>query len=209
MNTTPPRGTLELVAILRGVTTSQVVAVGRVLYEAGFRSIEVPLNSPTPFASIGALAALGLPDLRVGAGTVLTVNDVARTREAGGTLVVSPNTHDEVIRHAVALRLDVMPGFATASEAFEAIAAGAKHLKLFPAVTYGPQHLKALGAVLPAGVRVFPVGGVALDSIPDWLAVGAGGFGFGSEVFRPEYSLDEIKVRAARVIEAVRGARVP
>ncbi|MDP9013466.1 MAG: 2-dehydro-3-deoxy-6-phosphogalactonate aldolase [Pseudomonadota bacterium] len=200
-------GEKELVAILRGVTTGRVVAIGDVLYEAGIRCIEVPLNSPDPFASIAALANRRLPDLKVGAGTVLNVEDVHRTRDAGGRLVVSPNIRVEVIRCALELGLDVMPGFATATEAFEAIDAGARRLKLFPAASYGTRYLESLRGVFPADVQVYPVGGVGARDVAPWLAAGAAGFGFGSELFRPEYDLSEIKQRAAALMRALQEAR--
>ena len=193
-----------LVAILRGVVPERVVSVGNVLYEAGFRMIEVPLNSPDPFASIAALSACNRPDWIVGAGTVLNVDEVQRTQAAGGKLIVAPNCDPDVIRRAVQLGLRVLPGFATATEAFQAIQAGAQELKLFPASTYGPRHLQALRAVLPKSVRVFPVGGVGVRDIPGWLAAGAAGFGLGSELFRPEYDLTEIRTRAAELVRAVR-----
>jgi 2-dehydro-3-deoxyphosphogalactonate aldolase len=196
-----------LVAILRGVVPDRVVGIGDVLYAAGFRIIEVPLNSPDPFASIAALAACNRPDWIVGAGTVLTVADVQRTQAAGGRLVVAPNCDPEVIRSAVQLGMQVMPGFATATEAFQAIQAGARDLKLFPASTYGPRYLQALRAVLPTSVRVFPVGGIGVADIAAWLTAGAAGFGLGSELFRPEYELEEIAQRAADLVRAVREAR--
>ena len=196
-----------LVAILRGVVPERVVGIGDVLYAAGFRIIEVPLNSPDPFASIAALAACNRPDWIVGAGTVLTVADVQRTQAAGGRLVVAPNCDPEVIRSAVQLGMRVMPGFATATEAFQAIQAGAQDLKLFPACTYGPRHLQALRAVLPTSVRVFPVGGIGVADIAAWLTAGAAGFGLGSELFRPEYELEEIAQRAADLVRAVREGR--
>jgi 2-dehydro-3-deoxyphosphogalactonate aldolase len=196
---------IPLVAILRGVAPGQVVEVGNVLYDAGFRTIEVPLNSPEPFASIGALAACGRTDWTIGAGTVLSVDDVRRTQEAGGRLVVAPNCDPDVIRRALQLGLQVLPGFATATEAYAAISAGAKQLKLFPASTYGAKHLQSLRAVLPRDVSVFPVGGIGANNIAEWLAAGAAGFGFGSELFRPEYSLMEIAQRAAALVQAARG----
>jgi 2-dehydro-3-deoxyphosphogalactonate aldolase len=191
-----------LIAILRGVVPDQVVEVGNVLYDAGIRIIEVPLNSPDPFASIAALAACERTDWTIGAGTVLNVEDVRRTHDAGGHLVVAPNCDPDVISRALQLDLQVLPGFATATEAFSAIRAGAKQLKLFPATTYGPQHLQALRAVLPREVRVFPVGGIGARDVPVWRAAGAAGFGFGSEIFRPEYSLEEIGRRAADLVRA-------
>lgn len=198
---------VPLVAILRGVRPDQVVGIGNVLYETGIRIIEVPLNSPDPFTSIAALSACGRPDWTIGAGTVLSVDDVHSTKEAGGRLIVAPNSDVEVIRCAVQLGLQVMPGFATATEAFQAIHAGAKHLKLFPAATYGPRHLQALLAVLPRDVQVFPVGGIVAADIATWLAVGAAGFGFGSELFRPDYSLAEIQTRATSLVQAVQRSR--
>ena len=195
---------VPLVAILRGVVPERVTGIGDVLYEAGFRMIEVPLNSPDAFTSIGMLAARNRCDWVVGAGTVLNVEDVHRTQRAGGGLVVAPNCDPEVIRRALQLGLQVMPGFATATEAFQAIQAGARDLKLFPASTYGPRHLQALRAVLPQSVRIFPVGGIGVADIAGWLAAGAAGFGLGSELFRPEYELAEIAQRAAGLVRAVR-----
>jgi 2-dehydro-3-deoxyphosphogalactonate aldolase len=200
-------GEPALVAILRGVTPEKVVAIADVLYGAGIRKIEVPLNSPEPFASISQLAALGRTDWLVGAGTVLNADDVRRTHAAGGRLIVSPNCNTGVIRGALQLGMEVMPGIATATEAFSAIDAGAKHIKLFPAVTYGPRHLEALRAVLPADVGVFPVGGVGAPDISGWLGAGAAGFGFGSELFRPSYTLAEIEQRARQLVQALQEAR--
>lgn len=203
------KNSAPLVAILRGVTPERVLEIGDVLYAAGFRMIEVPLNSPDPFASIAALAACNRPDWLIGAGTVLTVTDVQRTHAAGGRLVVAPNSDPQVIRTAVQLGMKVMPGFATATEAFQAIQAGAQDLKLFPACTHGPRHLQALRAVLPTSVRVFPVGGVGVAEIPAWLNAGAAGFGLGSELFRPEYELEEVAQRAADLVRAVHEPRRP
>ena len=200
-------GESALVAILRGVVPERVLEIGDVLYEAGIRMIEVPLNSPDPYASIARLAASGRPDWGIGAGTVLNVDDVQRTHEVGGRLIVSPNFNAGVIRCALQLGMQVMPGFATATEAFAAIDAGARQLKLFPAVTYGPRHLQALRAVLPSDVSVFPVGGIERQDIPRWLDVGAAGFGFGSELFRPNYSIADIGRRARDLVNALREAR--
>jgi 2-dehydro-3-deoxyphosphogalactonate aldolase len=194
-----------LVAILRGVQPAQIIGVAEVLYQAGIRIIEVPLNSPDPYASIAALAG-GRSDCLIGAGTVLSVDQVRQTHAAGGRLMVSPNCDAEVISSALELGMQVMPGFATATEAFTAIRAGARHLKLFPAISYGPRHLQSLQAVLPAEVSVYPVGGIGAPDIPSWLAVGAAGFGFGSELFRPEYALAEIGQRAQLLVTAFREA---
>ncbi len=196
----------SLVAILRGVLPERVVEISDVLFDAGIRAIEVPLNSPDPLLSIAKLAA-HRPDWTVGAGTVLNVDDVRRTHEAGGRLIVSPNCNTDVIRDALKFGMRMMPGVATATEAFAAIGAGARQLKLFPAVTYGPRHLEALRAVLPRDVGVYPVGGVAPQDIARWLAAGAAGFGFGSELFRPDYSIADIGRRARDLVRTLREAR--
>jgi 2-dehydro-3-deoxyphosphogalactonate aldolase len=169
--------------------------------------VAIPLNSPDPFASIAALAAGLPPDCLVGAGTVLDAADVRRTHAAGGGLIVSPNFDAEVIGAATQRAMQVLPGIATATEAFGALRAGATQLKLFPATTYGPRHLQALRTVLPPGTRILPVGGVAADNLADWLAAGAAGFGFGSELFRPEYGLGDIERRAQLLVRAFREAR--
>jgi 2-dehydro-3-deoxyphosphogalactonate aldolase len=203
----PPATEHSLVAILRGVQADRVVAIADVLYSAGIRAIEVPLNSPGPFASISALATSVPAGCLIGAGTVLDVEDVRRTHAAGGRLVVSPNCNVDVIREALQRAMLVMPGVATATEAFTAISAGATLLKLFPAVSLGPPHLRALAAVLPATARVFPVGGVGVADIYDWLAAGAAGFGLGSELFRPDYTLEDIGRRARHLVQVFHEAR--
>ena len=176
MQSDPSAGEPGLIAILRGVVPERVLGVAEVLYAAGFRAIEVPLNSPEPFASIAALAGGVQRDCLVGAGTVLDADDVRRTHAAGGRLVVAPNFDAAVIAEAIRMAMQVLPGIATATEAFAALRAGATQLKLFPAASYGPRHLQALRTVLPKGINILPVGGVAADQIPDWLAAGAAGF---------------------------------
>ena len=207
MQSDPSAGEPGLIAILRGVVPERVLGVAEVLYAAGFRAIEVPLNSPEPFASIAALAGAVQRDCLVGAGTVLDADDVRRTHAAGGRLVVAPNFDAAVIAEAIRMAMQVLPGIATATEAFAALRAGATQLKLFPAASYGPRHLQALRTVLPKGINILPVGGVAADQIPDWLAAGAAGFGFGSELFRPDYSLADIARRAQLIVQAFRDAR--
>ena len=207
MNTESAATDLPVVAILRGVQPARVIEVANVLFAAGIRFIEVPLNSPDPFTSIGKLVAARGSDCLIGSGTVLDVAAVRNTHAAGGRLIVAPNCDPEVIREGLRLGMTVLPGIATATEAFTAIRAGATHLKLFPAATYGPGHLRALRAVLPAGVSVWPVGGVGVGDIPGWLAAGASGFGFGSELFRPEYSSSDIEQRAQQLTHALRAAR--
>jgi 2-dehydro-3-deoxyphosphogalactonate aldolase len=206
MHTEPAATDLPVVAILRGVQPTRVTEIADVLFTAGIRIIEVPLNSPDPFTSIAKLVAAHGSACLIGSGTVLDVEAVRNTHAAGGRLIVAPNCDSEVIREGLRLGMTVMPGIATPTEAFTAIRAGATHLKLFPAATYGPSHLRALRAVLPAGVSVWPVGGVGVADIPGWLAAGASGFGFGSELFRPEYSSSDIEQRAQQLTSALRAA---
>jgi 2-dehydro-3-deoxyphosphogalactonate aldolase len=197
----------EIVAILRGIAPERAVAVGQILFGAGIRVIEVPLNSPRPFDSIAALAKYFGETCVCGAGTVLDPADVARVQDAGGTLIVMPNTDAAVIGAAVRAGMRVIPGFATATEAFAAVKAGARALKLFPASTYGAGHLKALKAVLPRDIPVYAVGGVGAGTVAEWIAAGAAGFGFGSELFRTGYSDSEIEARAKALFEAVNRAK--
>lgn len=200
-------GTDALVAILRGVDPQRVMGVAGVIHAAGIRIIEVPLNSPQPFKSIAALSSGLAADCLVGAGTVLNADDVRRAHEAGARLIVSPNFDAGVIGAALNLNMQVLPGVATATEAFSALRAGAKRLKLFPASSYGPKHLQALRTVLPADSGMLAVGGVAAEQIADWLAAGAAGFGFGSELFRPEYALSEVERRARLLVQSLSEAR--
>lgn len=198
---------MPLVAILRGVTPDRAAAVGEALYSAGIRVIEVPLNSPEPFESIARLCKRLGKSCLIGAGTVLDATDVDRARDCGGQLIVSPNTDSRVIARALSLKMVSMPGFATATEAFGAIAAGATRLKLFPAASYGPAHVTAMRAVLPDQVKIYAVGGVGAEQIDKWLGAGAAGFGLGSELFKPGYSMADIAARAGRVVEAFANAR--
>jgi 2-dehydro-3-deoxyphosphogalactonate aldolase len=195
-----------LIAILRGLTAEHAGPVAALLVAAGFRNLEVPLNSPDPFQTIKLLADAHGADCLIGAGTVLTAAQVERVHGAGGRLVVAPNCDPAVIRRALELEMRVLPGVATATEAFTALAAGATELKLFPAASYGARHLKALKSVLPGSVRVFAVGGIGAQDIAEWLASGADGFGFGSELFTPAYTLAQIETRARALIEALRQA---
>jgi 2-dehydro-3-deoxyphosphogalactonate aldolase len=192
------------VAIIRGVTPKEAVPVADALYRAGLRAVEVPLNSPDPFDSIAALVSEFKGRMVVGAGTVLSAGKVEMVAAVGGTLIVTPNTNPAVISRAVSLGLTPAPGFATASEAFTALDAGAVHLKLFPAATYGPGHLKQLRAVLPPSTVVLAVGGVGPDHFADWRAAGAFGFGLGSELYKPGQSAEETFDKAVRVVAAAK-----
>jgi 2-dehydro-3-deoxyphosphogalactonate aldolase len=196
-----------VVAIIRGVKPGEVLAVGDALHQAGVRVVEVPLNSPDPYDSIDRLAAVFKGRLVVGGGTILTEQEADAVAAAGGRLMVSPNVNARVIRRAAAMGMTPFPGFATATEAFTAIEAGARHLKLFPASTYGPAHLKALRAVLPKEIAVAPVGGVGAPDMAEWARAGATLFGIGGELFKPGLAPDEIHRRAVELVRAEKAAR--
>jgi 2-dehydro-3-deoxygalactonokinase len=199
---TADRAPTGLIAILRGITPDEAVAVGRVLVEEGIDAIEVPLNSPDPFTSISRLVAALGDAVPVGAGTVLTPVDVERTRDAGGRIVVSPNADVAVIAATVAAGLRSYPGVATPSEAFAAVAAGARSLKLFPAPAVGIAGMRAWQAVLPADVELLPVGGVDATNLGDWLAAGAAGAGLGTAIYRPGDSAETVRGKARAIVAA-------
>lgn len=193
--------TIPLVAILRGLQPAEALPVGQALATTGWTLIEVPLNSPQPLESIKALAA-AFPDALVGAGTVLTVEDVRHVHAAGGQLIVSPNFNPSVVREAVRLGLVCLPGVMTASEAFAALEAGATGLKIFPAEMITPAVVKALRAVLPAGTMVLPVGGITPDNMRPYLDAGANGFGIGSALYKPGMRPAEVGEAAMKFIAA-------
>jgi 2-dehydro-3-deoxyphosphogalactonate aldolase len=192
-----------LVAIIRGVTPPEAVGIGRALFEAGIRIVEVPLNSPGPLASIEKIAGDLGDDALVGAGTVLDPADVARVREAGGRIIVSPNMKPSVIEATVAAGLVSSPGFFTPSEAFAALEHGADVLKLFPAEAASPKVVSSIRAVLPKDVPLLVVGGVTPDSIRGWLEAGADGFGLGSGLYKPGQSSEETLEKARSYVEAL------
>ena len=193
---------LPLVAILRGITPDEAVSIGRVLAEAGFRVLEVPLNSPQPMESIRRLSQSLGDSVLVGAGTVMTPAQVDEVTAAGGRLIVMPHADTAVIRAAKAAGMICVPGVATPTEAFAALAAGADGLKLFPADQVTPAGLKAWRAVLPASVAVLPVGGIALGNMAAWLAAGAQGFGIGAALYAPGLAADEVASRARAFAQA-------
>ena len=193
----------QLTAILRGIRPDEVLAVAAVLVERGVHAIEVPLNSPDPLDSIARLSDAFGDRCLCGAGTVLQVTQVEQVHAARGRLLVAPNVDAAVIARALTLKMVPMPGFASATEAFTAIAAGARELKLFPAASYGPSHLRALRAVLPADVRVHAVGGVDEHNVGQWLAAGVDGFGLGSNLYRPGMTAAEVAARADAFIAAL------
>ena len=200
---TTAAATMPLVAILRGLLPADAVAVGQALVAQGMSLIEVPLNSPQPLTSIAALSA-ALPDALVGAGTVLTPQQVRDIHAAGGQLIVSPNFNAEVVAEAVRLGLICLPGVMTPSEAFAALAAGADGLKLFPAELITPAAVKALRAVLPADALLLPVGGITPDTMGAYRAAGASGFGLGSALYRPGLDAAEVARLAALFVQAWR-----
>ena len=193
---------LPLIAILRGLTPEEAPAVGDALVEAGFRVLEVPLNSPRPLDSIRILADRFEGRALVGAGTVLTPQAARQVAEAKGRLIISPNMDPAVIAETRRLGLLSLPGIFTPTEAFGALATGAHALKLFPAEIAGPAGLKALRAVLPSETRLYAVGGVAPDTLADWRRAGASGFGIGSALYKPGMGAGDVGERARAFVAA-------
>ncbi len=193
-----------LIAIIRGVTPDDAEATGEAIFDAGIRIIEVPLNSPDPLKSIETLARRFGDDALVGAGTVLDPADVARVKDAGGGIIVSPDTNVDVVAAAAAAGLVSCPGYFTPSEAFAALRAGAHGLKLFPAEGATPSVLKAQKAVLPKGVPVIAVGGIKRDNMQPWLDAGAAGFGLGSGLYKPGQSAAETVDKARAYVAGLR-----
>lgn len=193
-----------LVAIIRGITPDEVEGIGEALFEAGIRIIEVPLNSPNPLSSIERLARRVGEHALVGAGTVLDPAQVAQVKDAGGQLVVSPNTNPAVIEATIAAGMVSCPGYFTPTEAFGALAAGAHGLKLFPAEATTPAVVKAQRAVLPKDVPLLVVGGVTIDTAASWLDAGANGFGLGSALYKPGQSAKETLLKGRGFVLAVR-----
>lgn len=192
-----------LAAILRGLTPGEVPEVGRILFDAGFRLLEVPLNRPGALDAIHALLRIAPGDALIGAGTVLSMQDVDAVKETGGRLIVSPHCEPDLISHAVGHGLIALPGVATPTEAFRALRAGAHGLKLFPAEMIGPPAVKAMRAVLPADTPLFPVGGIHPHNMAEYLAAGATGFGIGSQLYKPGIDGSALK-RAAEAFMAAR-----
>ena len=195
---------LPLVAVLRGITPDEIPGVAAALYAEGFRILEVPLNSPRPFDSIRLLAEQYGDRCLVGAGTVIDPADVARVRDANGALIVMPHADVAVIREAKRLDTVCLPGVATPTEAFAALAAGADGLKLFPAEAMVPAVLRAWRAVLPIGTRVLAVGGIRADNMGPWWAEGAVGFGTGSNLYKPGADVAQVRAAAAAYAAAFR-----
>lgn len=191
-----------LIAILRGIRPDEVEAVGLALYDAGFRIIEVPLNSPEPFESIRVLRNVLPANCMVGAGTVLSPAQVLQVKDAEGQLIVMPHSDPEVIRAATAAGLASAPGVATVTEAFAALAAGADILKMFPAEQLGPIVVKAWRAVIPASVMLVPVGGITPASLKEFTAAGASAFGLGSALYKPGMAVEQVRKNADAFVSA-------
>jgi len=192
-----------LVAILRGVTPGEVVAIGATLERQGVAIVEVPLNSPQPMESITVLAREFGERLLIGAGTVMTPAQVTEIAAAGGKLIVTPHADATIVRAAKRHGLLSVPGFFTPSEAFAMLAAGADALKLFPSEAASPAVLRGLRAVLPPGTAVLPVGGIDASNLAAWRAAGAAGFGIGSAIYRPGDSPETVGAKAHTLIAAI------
>ncbi|WP_170330535.1 2-dehydro-3-deoxy-6-phosphogalactonate aldolase [Ruegeria arenilitoris] len=191
-----------IIAILRGLHPSDAASTGQALIDAGIDKIEVPLNSPDPLESIGILVEKFGDRALIGAGTVLTTDQVDGVAKVGGRLIVSPNCDPDVISRTHQLGLESWPGIFTPTEAFAALKAGASGLKLFPGALAGPAGLSALRAVLPKGTLVYAVGGAGPENFDQWIKASADGFGIGSALFKPGMAISEVADLAARIVAA-------
>lgn len=207
MNLDQALAAMPLISVLRGMPPAEAEGVGQALHDAGIAVMEVPLNSPEPFKSIRIQADLFGASSVVGAGTVLQPEDVARVSDAGGTIIVSPNLNEEVVRATKRLGLISVPGVFTPSEAFRALDAGADALKLFPGDGMSPKVLKAMRAVLPKATKLCVTGGVDAGNIGAWMAGGADGVGIGSALYKPGKALADVAADAKRFVDAANAAR--
>jgi len=192
---------LPLVAILRGLKPEEALDMGHAIVNAGFHILEVPLNSPDPLRSIQILSE-AFPSALIGAGTVTTAQQVRDIKAAGGQLIISPHLDDNVVCEAVNLGLISLPGVATPTEAFRALALGAHGLKLFPSEMISPAVVKSIRAVLPKDVKLIPVGGIGLHNMATYRQSGASGFGLGSALFAPGKSAEAVGESAEAFVQA-------
>ena len=192
----------KLIAILRGITPEEAEPICAALIDAGIDRIEVPLNSPDPFESIRRMAESFSEDALIGAGTVLSTDDVGRVAQMGGRLIVSPNCDQRVIVATKAAGLQSWPGVMTPTECFAALKAGADGLKIFPASLIGPDGLRAIRAVLPVGTQVYAVGGAGPENFGAWVAASADGFGIGSALYKPGLMAQDVAARARDIVQA-------
>jgi len=194
--------TRNIIAILRGITPDEALEVAAVLIDAGVTKIEVPLNSPDPISSIARMQKQFGEEALIGAGTVISVSQVAQVAATGARLIVSPNNDPSVIRATKAANMQSFPGIMTPTEVFSALASGADGLKLFPGEVIGPAGLKAMRAVIPQEVPLFAVGGVSAQNMGDWIRSGAAGFGIGSSIYKPGDSTTVIARKAREIVDA-------
>lgn len=191
-----------LIAILRGIKPSEAVEIAAALLDAGIDRIEVPTNSPDPFDSIGKICNAFGDSALIGAGTILTTDQVDQVAAVGGKLIVSPNCDPAVIKHTKANGMQSWPGVFTPTEAFKALQAGADGLKLFPGSMAGPSGLQAMRAILPVGTQVFAVGGAGPENFDKWIAASADGFGLGSAIYKPGMTARDVGVAAKAIVTA-------
>lgn len=200
-------GAPPIAAILRGIRPDEAVDIAAALVDAGLRILEVPFNSPDPLASIAAMQAAFGDRAIIGGGTVLSVEAVEALHGAGGRIMVTPNTDTAVIARGAELGLELLPGFMTPSEAFAAIGAGARRIKLFPAARLGASYVKAIKDVLPRDVGVWAVGGTGADTIGEWLAGGCEGIGVGGALYRPGDDAKIVGQRGTELVAAWKAAK--
>jgi 2-dehydro-3-deoxyphosphogalactonate aldolase len=192
----------NIIAILRGIAPEDAKAVGEALIETGITTIEIPLNSPRPLESIALLAKAFGSVATIGAGTVLSVQDVRQIASAGGRIVVSPSFDAEVVQETKSLNMASWPGVLSPTECFAALKAGADGLKIFPCSVLGPSGVKAIRAVLPPETSVYAVGGAGPTNFADWIAAGVNGFGIGTALYQPGHSVAQVRQAAIDIVRA-------
>jgi 2-dehydro-3-deoxyphosphogalactonate aldolase len=192
----------NIIAILRGIAPDDAKAIGEVLIETGITTIEIPLNSPRPLESIALLAKAFGSVATIGAGTVLSVQDVREIASAGGRIIVSPSFDAEVVQETKSLNMASWPGVLSPTECFAALKAGADGLKIFPCSVLGPSGVKAIRAVLPPETSVYAVGGAGPANFADWIAAGVNGFGIGTALYQPGHSVAQVRQAAVDIVRA-------